>query len=128
MTVWQRIKGWFRRKPAEVVPFHAEGMIRPEPDPELRQVLFNHGVSSLVERDAETFDEYVARRRAEELADEAMLSALLVEPDPANANPPDPASDWPAQFVPAVCSCCKCQPSIYRTYGDGTVLCVECAG
>jgi hypothetical protein len=105
MTVWQRIKGWFRRKPAEVVPFHAEGMIRPEPDPE-----------------------YVARRRAEELADEAMLSALLVEPDPANANPPDPASDWPAQFVPAVCSCCKCQPSIYRTYGDGTVLCVECAG
>jgi hypothetical protein len=34
----------------------------------------------------------------------------------------------PAQFTPPVCSCCKCQPSIYRTYGDGTVLCVECAG
>jgi hypothetical protein len=95
VSVWQRIKGWFRRKPAEVVPFHAEGMIRPEPDPELRQVLFNHAVSSLVER-------------------------MTIEPPPPE---PEPA----AQFTPPTCSCCRCQPSIYRTYGDGTVLCVECA-
>jgi hypothetical protein len=109
LNVWRRIKGWFRRKPAEVVPF----------------------------REPVAFD-------------------WPPFPDPANANPPDPepagyASDRPklsvsllqphldevlraleepppAQFTAAVCSCCKCQPSIYRTYGDGTVLCVECAG
>jgi hypothetical protein len=107
VSVWQRIKGWFRRKPAEVVPFHAEGMIRPEPDPELRQVLFNHAVSSLVER-------------------------MTIEPPPPEPEPAQPGivftdSFSVAQFKPAVCSCCKCQPSIYRTYGDGTVLCVECA-
>jgi hypothetical protein len=102
LNVWQRIKGWFRRKPAEVVPFREpwEGMFTPTPG----RPAFNYAVTDHVER-----------------------MVLPPGPDPANANPPDPAPDRPAQFVPPTCACCKCQPSIYRTYGDGTVLCVECA-
>lgn len=101
MSVWQRIKGWFRRKPAEVVPIREE------------------------------FEPFVAS-----LPDFRVPVMLAAEPDvlrwgseplrPSAGDPPDP--EPAAQFIPPTCSCCKCQPSIYRTYGDGTVLCVECAG
>jgi hypothetical protein len=98
LNVWQRIKGWFRRKPAEVVPFR-------EPEPELEQVLSNYATSAAVERGTWVVD----------VPEDASLEHVLaIKPEPA-------------QFTPPVCSCCKCQPSIYRTYGDGTVLCVECA-
>jgi hypothetical protein len=110
LSVWQRIKGWFRRKPAEVVPFR-------EPEPELEQVLSNYATSAAVERGV-WIDEDQEWRPVNHVL------AIAAENSPNSQN----NTELRTQFAPPTCSCCRCQPSIYRTYGDGTVLCVECAG